>query len=384
MSAGIERLAVYVPQLQLALDQLADARGADPAAWASSVGARTLRAAPACEDAATMAASAGLRVLRAADLNPDDVGMLLVASASASLRAGVVHELLRLGHHCRMATLGPGGHASTAALMAAADWARAARGRLRRALVIAADVVRHPAGSALEPTSGAGAVAMLVSQEPFLLQLADESGTWAAADDGSERAWLEAVEGTLAMLRPLERPEPVGEEVLTDRFAHVCYQAISPARARAAHRRLVDADWRQNAHRRAAAAGDHEARLAAAVAEQVEPGLMLLERVGDAGAATPFLALASLLESDARRLGGRRVACFGFGGGCAELFSGLVPARAQTVAEAGVRAALTSATPIDVAAWDALADAEPGGGRPERFAGDFVRVPDGGYHRVTS
>jgi len=384
MSVGIERMTAYVPPLLLAADDLAAARGADPAAWARTIGTHTLRAAPACEDAVTMAASAGVRLLRAAELGADDLGMLLVASASGTVRAGVVHELLGLGHRCRMATLGPGGHASTAAFMAAADWVRAARGRLRRALVIAADVVRPPRGGALEATAGAGAVAVLVGQEPILFQLADESGTWAARDDGSERAWLEAVEGTLEMLRPLERPEPVGEEVMTDRFARVCYQASSPARARAAHRRLVEADWRGNERRWAAALAQHEPRVAEAVAEQAEPGLALLARMGDAGAATPFLALAALLEADARRLGGRRVACFGFGGGCAELFSGLVPSRAHTVADTGVRAALASATRIDVATWDALAAADASAPRPEAFAGDFVRAPHGGYHRVIS
>src|SRR5262249_51473334 len=156
MSVGIERLAAYVPQYALRLEDLAVARGGPAGRSPPGLGVRAMTR-PAPRDApGPAAATAGARVLRAANASPRSVGLLIVATETAvdgaKPVASFVQELLNVGPHCRAFELKHTSYAGTAAVMAAADWIRAGGPRDRRALVIAADITRAALGSPAEPT----------------------------------------------------------------------------------------------------------------------------------------------------------------------------------------------------------------------------------------
>ena len=106
MTVGIERLAVYVPAYALPLAALARARGVPPEKMTQGLGVEEMAIAPPCEDVVTMAASAGARLLRAARVDPETIGMLLVATETgvdnAKPVAIFVHELLGVGRRCRV------------------------------------------------------------------------------------------------------------------------------------------------------------------------------------------------------------------------------------------------------------------------------------------
>jgi hydroxymethylglutaryl-CoA synthase len=61
-----------------------------------------------------------------------------------------------------------------AGLTSAIDWIVAGRARGKKALIIASDIARYGAGTPGEPTQGAGAVAMVVSETPRLLSIDKE------------------------------------------------------------------------------------------------------------------------------------------------------------------------------------------------------------------
>lgn len=394
MSVGIERLAVYVPHTVLRLDDLAAARGLPRERLLQTFGAREIAVPSPCEDAVTLAATAGARVLRAANVSPRSIGMLVVATASAVDHAkpvaSFVHELLAIGPHCRVVELKHGSYAGTAAVMMAADWIRAGALRDRRALVIAADIVRYALGTHEEPLQGAGAVAMLVEPQPRALVLSEESGLHAAhlhdvwrplgqretvldssvAVDG----YLHALEKAFTAYRAHERPPLEPDEGLSDRLGRILYHTAFPAMAQIAHRRLVEADWRHAPHKWAAVADRLEDAAAASFAELVAPCTAAGARVGDASSAGLYLSLAALLEHEGRRLGGRRIGLFSYGGGsCAEFFSGLVPAGVANVADAGIATMLDGRTPVDVPTYERLhRGAEQGGEPPVGFTGEFV------------
>ena len=123
MSVGIERLAVYVPQYALRLTDLAAARGVPPDKLTSGLGVQEMAIAAPCEDVVTLAATAGARLLRAADVDPDAIGMLLVATETGvdhSKPVSIfVHDLLGIGPRCRVYELKHACYAGTAALMTA-------------------------------------------------------------------------------------------------------------------------------------------------------------------------------------------------------------------------------------------------------------------------
>jgi hydroxymethylglutaryl-CoA synthase len=394
MTVGIERLAAYVPAYALPLGELALARGVAPEKLSKGLGVEEMAIAPPCEDVVTLAASAGARVLRAAGVDPGEIGMLVVATETgidhAKPAAIFVHDLLGVGRQCRVYELKHACYAGTAALMAAADWVRAAGGRRRRALVVAADIARYEAGSPGEPTQGAGAVAMLVGHEPKALLLGEESATYAAnvydfwrplgrreaLVDGqySISCYLEALAGAFTAYRALERPALAPDEALADRLAALLYHTPFPKMAWKAHRRLVELDWRAARERWPAI----EARLEDAAAESFHelaaPGLRAVARVGNTYTASLYLCLAALLEQAGAALASRRLGLFSYGSGCcAEFFTGTVPRAVSVVADAGVADLFRRRVPIDVDTYERFMQAEDAGGEPPAgFAGEFV------------
>ncbi|HLY37839.1 MAG TPA: hydroxymethylglutaryl-CoA synthase family protein [Candidatus Binatia bacterium] len=393
MSVGIERLAVYVPQYALRLTDLAAARGVPAEKLTAGLGVHEMAIPAPCDDVVTLAATAGARLLRAADVDPDEIGMLLVATETGvdhSKPVSIfVHDLLGIGSRCRVYELKHACYAGTAALMTAADWVRAGGGRSRRALVVAADIARYEIGSAGEPTQGAGAVAMLVGPEPRALVLAEQSGThagnvhdfWRPFDrreaivDGkySVECYLDALVSAFGTCRALERPALAPGEAFVDRVARLLYHTPFPKMAMKAHRRLIETDWRAAGRWRD---GDPSIEEAAAASYRAlaAPGLEAVRRVGNTYTASLYVCLAALLEAEGRGLAGRRLGLFSYGSGCcAEFFTGTVPAQIDVVANAGIAALLAARTFVDVDTYERLVRAgERGGEPPADFTGEFV------------
>ncbi|HZP41241.1 MAG TPA: hydroxymethylglutaryl-CoA synthase [Candidatus Binatia bacterium] len=394
MSVGIDRLAAYVPAYVLPMDALAAARNVPLEKLTHGLGVREMAIPPPCEDVVTLAANAGARLLRAAEVDPGEIGLLLVATETAVDHAkpvGIfVHDLLGIGVHCRVFELKHACYAGTAALMTAVDWVRAGRGGRRRALVIAADVARYELGSPGEPTQGAGAVAMLVQHDPRALQVSEESGVWAsnvydfwrplgrreALVDGkySIECYLDALAGAFGAYRSRERPALEPDEALVDRLAYCLYHVPFPKMAAKAHRRLVELDWRAAGVRWREVEPRLDEAAAASYDAQVAPTIEAVARVGNTYTASLWLCLASLLERTGRPLGGRRLGLFSYGSGsCAEYFTGVVPGSVGAVADGGLARLLAARTTIDIDEYErCIGAADAGGEPPASFAGDFV------------
>jgi|GEM_PF-3269681 len=389
MSVGIERLHVYLPPWRFPLDR--EERGDE----SPGGGDRAMAVAPPWDDAVTMGATAARRLLERAGVAAGEIGLLVVGTTRRSAVGGpvapLIHDLLGIHATCRSFDLYHGSYGGGAAVLVAADWIRAARGRARRALVVTTDVpaLRLPACAA--HGLGAAAVALLVGSEPRVLLLGEETGMWTrarrepdAAETALEEAWLDGLGGAFLAFRPLEYPEPVGEEVVTDRLARLLLQPPRPELAARGHRRLLELDWQANARRWAREQPRLAEACAAAFAEQVEPTLAILRQAGHVGAAALWLELAALLEAEGRRLGGRRLGLHAWGrGDAAEFFTGLVPATVGQVAEAGLAAALAQRRPIDEASYARAVQHHEQGMMPEPpLAGDFVLGPCGRYERI--
>src|SRR5882724_2894204 len=179
---GIESLSTYLPLYSLSLTDLAKARSVDPQKYRLGLGLETMAIAPPCEDAVTLAANAAAPLF--------DRGLVDRAEPVSIF----VHELLRAQPACRTYELKHACYGGTAALMTATQWVASGAARGRKALVIATDIARYDIGSAGEPTQGAGAVAMVVSDVPQQIAIDfRRSGSFA--------------EGVFDFWRPLDRRE---------------------------------------------------------------------------------------------------------------------------------------------------------------------------------
>jgi hydroxymethylglutaryl-CoA synthase len=389
---GIDTLGVHTPAYALPLDTLARARRVPVEKILVGLGAREMSVAPPWEDAVTLGANAAARALVAGGAAADEIGLLLAATETAVDHAKPVgiflHELLCLGPSCRTVELKHACYGGTAGVALAAAWLRSGAARGRKALVVSTDIARYALGSSAEFTQGAGAVALLLSEHPRLLELGTVSGVYArnvydfwrpldrreALVDGkfSVDCYLDALEGALADYR-----RAGGEETsLLERAAALLYHTPFPKMAQKAHARLAAHEWR-----RTGGAPDGLAIAAERTyAELVEPTLGAARRIGNTYTASLYFCLAWLAEHEAARLAGREIGLFSYGSGCcAELFTGRFAAgAAEAAASVGLVRLLDARRRLSVEEYEAFAAADAGGepARPESTAVHLVGVRD--------
>lgn len=176
MPIGIDALEIATPRLFLPMTDLALARDVDPAKFHVGLGQDEMAVAPATADPVTLGARAAAAVLdRAEQPDRDVLGLIVLGTESgvdaSKAMAVMVHGLLaqeyRLPDTVRAFDLREACYGGTAGLLTAVDYVAAHPGRT--ALVIATDLARYGLRTGGEPTQGAGAVAMLVREDPRLL-----------------------------------------------------------------------------------------------------------------------------------------------------------------------------------------------------------------------
>jgi hydroxymethylglutaryl-CoA synthase len=347
--AGIEALAIAVPRRFVDLEDLARARGVDPAKWTVGLGAREMAVAEPGEDTVSLAAEAARRALAASALDPRDLGMLVVGTETgvdhSKAVASFVHGLLELPRTMRVFDTQHACYGGTAGLMAAVEWIVSGAGAGKAALVVCSDIARYGCGTAGEPTQGAGAVAMIVREDPSLVEL--DVGISGAASvhvhdfwrplgqrearvDGhySVQCYLDAVATAYrgwrqrAVARELVRGDHASEQL-----ARICYHVPFCKMARKAHAQVRRCDLEDN--RTPWDAATEEQHAAASFATQVEPSLPLCSRIGNIYTGSLYLGLAGLLDAQAGALANKRIGLFSYGSGCtSEFFSGVVSPRA--------------------------------------------------------
>ena len=175
MEIGIDQIGMYSPHYYVDLAELAQARDVDPNKFIIGIGQSQQAVAPSAEDVVTMAAAAASEFISKVDTSK--IGMVIVGTETgidASKSAAViVQHLLELPENMRTYEIKQACYGGTAALMAARDYV--ALHPDRTVLVIASDIARYGLASGGEVTQGAGAVAMLVSAQPRILVLHDDS-----------------------------------------------------------------------------------------------------------------------------------------------------------------------------------------------------------------
>ncbi|MEX1361488.1 MAG: hydroxymethylglutaryl-CoA synthase [Nannocystaceae bacterium] len=182
MEYGISGMKVYVPRPRVQLEKWCEWTGGHWGKTKAVVGNSFRMKAPH-ESIYTMAANAVLRLLIDYQVDPARVGFLGFGtesstdnSAGAVIVKGMVNRALRqlgqpeLPRHCEVPELKHACLGGVYALKGALRYlAHDGEGRL--AIVVCGDIAEYERGSSGEPTQGAGAVAMLVEEQPALLSL---------------------------------------------------------------------------------------------------------------------------------------------------------------------------------------------------------------------
>jgi hydroxymethylglutaryl-CoA synthase len=339
---GIEAMAVAFPSRYVALADLAVARGVDPAKYTVGLGVREMAVADPSEDTVALAATAAQRLIAASGIDPETVGMLVVGTETgvdhSKPVASFVQGLLRLPATLRTFDTQHACYGGTAGLVAASGWIASGAARGKKAIVICSDIARYGLKTAGEPTQGAGAVAMLLSDDPKVLAFDHGlSGLFSghvhdfwrplghrdAQVDGhySQDCYLQALCGAYRGWRQAARELGVieGAGLASEHLARVAYHVPFCKMARKAHAQVRRVDLEERERGPDAASED------ASFAAQVESSLSFCSRVGNVYTGSLYLALAGMLERDGEALRGQRVGLFSYGSGCSsEFFSGVV------------------------------------------------------------
>ncbi|HZF40665.1 MAG TPA: hydroxymethylglutaryl-CoA synthase [Blastocatellia bacterium] len=371
---GLEALAFSVPQYFINLTDLAIARGIDPDKYTSGLGQREMSVATPCEDAVTLAASAGRRLLSNFDIDPESIALLIVGAETgidySKPIASYVHEMLGLPSLCRSFEIKHACYGGMAGLFTASQWTMSGRAAGRKALVIATDIARYGVGTPGEPTQGAGAVAMLISDKPALIEF-DTSGEgyyskqvmdfWRpiyskeAFADGhySIACYLDALQYSYAAYRRTSGHD--GDRHFADRFVACLYHTPFVKMAQKAHQRLLETD----AGAPFAPDGPEMKSARDDFARRVAPSLEINARVGNIYTGSLFLSLVNFLEDQGDRATARLFSLFSYGSGCqAEFITARVGERAgQAMKRQSFRAILEGRTRLDVRRYEEILEA---------------------------
>lgn len=378
---GIEKIRAYPGSLSLALPALCAARGHDPANIRDvmMIDERSLNV--EWEDPVTMAVNAALPMLSERD--KQDIGLLIVASESGVDHAKPistwVQRYLGLSPQVRNFEVKHACYGATASLQLAAGWIGSGRNAGRKALIVNADQSRTHFGKPWEFVLGAGAVAVLVSDQPVILEIepgptgvytsevSDLTRPTAQVETGnSETSLLSYLEGLEGAFEDYLRQCPAAQD-FENWFQRNLYHLPFGGMGFVAHKTLL----RQFGITQRAAVQAHFAR-------RTLPSLAYVRRMGSTYGSSIFLALMALIEHDEGLRAGDRIGLYSYGSGsCAEFWTGRVGEGARAaVRAAGLGALLDARRPVSVAEYEAIENARNAGVDRGDFATDTAALGD--------
>jgi polyketide biosynthesis 3-hydroxy-3-methylglutaryl-CoA synthase-like enzyme PksG len=373
MMAGIEALNVFAGTAVLDLRDLARRRGLDPARFENLLMKQKAVALPH-EDPVTFAANAARPLVAA--LEPTErerIELLITCSESgvdfSKSLSTYVHHYLGLSRHCRLFEIKQACYSGTAGLQMAVNFVLSQTSPGARALVVATDIARFSAAPGTnpaeqewafaEPSSGAGAVALLVGERPQVLRMdVGASGCYGyeVMDTCRPDAELEAGDTDLSLLTYLDCCEQaflqyqrrVSGAHYRDSFQHLIFHTPFAGMVKGAHRTMM---------RRLAAARIEE--IEADFAKRVAPGLTYCQRIGNIMGGALFVSLAATIDRVALD-GPRRIGCFSYGSGCcSEFFSGVItPEGQQRQRRVDIESHLNARVPLEIDEYEALLHGE--------------------------
>ncbi|MCX8532839.1 hydroxymethylglutaryl-CoA synthase family protein [Chryseobacterium luquanense] len=188
MGFGIEAASYYVPSLYLEIKDLAEKRGIEPAKLEKGLGLHKMGFPDVHEDAATFAAEALLKLIRDYEINPKDISRIYLGTESAidaakptaSYAMQMVEKVLesefgeRCFKNCDVVDLTFACIGAVDALHNSLDFVRVNPDK--KAIVIASDYAKYELASSGEYTQGGGAVSLLISAKPDLIEIENHWG----------------------------------------------------------------------------------------------------------------------------------------------------------------------------------------------------------------
>lgn len=333
---GIEAMNVFGGMAALDVRALCDHRGLDMPRFENLLMQEKTVALP-YEDPVTFAVNAARPIVD--KLTPEERGRIemVITCTESGIDFGksistYVHKHLDLPSNCRLFEIKQACYSGSAGLQMAVNFVMSQTSPGAKALVVTTDISRFALADAnaiqewaySEPSSGAGAVAMLVSDAPHVFQIdpgAYGNHAFEVMDTCRPGPDTEAGDADLSLMAYLDCCAGAFDDYarrvegadFRDTFSQLCFHTPFGGMVKGAHRHLM-----RKLHKAKSAeiAEDFENRLG--------PSLTYGKRVGNTAGGSVFVALAGTIDSvDLSEP--IRVGLFSYGSGCcSEFFSGVI------------------------------------------------------------
>ncbi|MEW9701802.1 hydroxymethylglutaryl-CoA synthase family protein [Paenibacillus sp. SI8] len=343
ISVGIEAMNVFGGIAYMDVMQLAKYRNMDTSRFENLLMKEKTVAMP-YEDPITFGVNAAKPLIDSLSQADKDRIELLITCTESGVDFGksistYIHHYLGLNRNCRLFEIKNACYSGTAGLQMAVNFILSQTSPGAKALVIVTDISRFSlaeGGDALnmdwafaEPTSGAGAAAILVSDTPYVFQVDvgangyygfEVMDTCRPTPDGEVgdadlglMSYLDCCERSF-----LEYQKRVSDVNYRDTFAYLSFHTPFGGMVKIAHRTMM---------RKTVQVSPKE--IEPDFEKRVAPGLIYCQRVGNVMGASMFMSLASIIDKGSYELP-KRIGCFSYGSGCcAEFYSGIVSAQGQ-------------------------------------------------------
>ena len=340
---GIEAMNVFAGSAYLNVEKLAKHRNLDTTRFANLLLKEKTVALP-YEDPITFGVNAAKPLIDAMTQEEKDRIELVITCTESAFDFGksmstYFHKLLGLNRNCRLFELKNACYSGVAGFQMAVNFILSQASPGAKALVIATDIARfltEEGGDALtqdwsffEPSAGAGAVAMIVSDTPHVFQVdvgANGYYGYEVMDTCRPLPDSEAGNADLSLLSYLDccenafleyRKRVSGADYATT-FGYLAMHTPFGGMVKGAHRDMMRKIVKANPKTIEA---DFERRIV--------PGLTHCQRVGNIMGATTMLSLASTIDHGDYSAP-QRIGCFSYGSGCcSEFFSGVATQDSQ-------------------------------------------------------
>ena len=342
-TVGIEAMNVFAGTAFLDVRKLAQHRKLDTTRFENLLMKEKTVALP-YEDPISFAVNAAKPIVDALSPQERDRIEMVITCTESSFDFGksmstYCHSLLGLNRNCRLFEVKNACYSGAAGLQTAVNFVLSQASPGAKVLVLATDVSRfivEEGGDALtadwsfaEPSSGSGAVAMLISEHPHVFQFdvgANGYYGYEVMDTCRPTADGDAGDSDLSLLSYLdcclnafqEYRKRVPDANYADTFTYLAYHCPFGGMVKGAHRNMM----RKLLQAKPQDIEDDFQR-------RVTPGMVFPQRVANIMGATASLAIASTIaHGDFERP--QRMGVFSYGSGCcSEFFSGVVREQGQ-------------------------------------------------------
>jgi len=324
LKIGIDKIGFYAPHLYLDMKNLASARNVDPDKFTIGIGQEKMALAPITQDPVTLAANAALEMLSKDDKQAIDFVIFgTETGVDNSKAAGVyVHHLLGLNEQARTIEVKQACYGATAGVQLAKG--HIALNPDSKVLVLGSDIAKYGLNTGGESTQGAGAVAVLMSKDPKIMALENDS-TYLTSDIMdfwrpiySETAFVDGKfsnEQYIAFFSSVWNSYKEKTGLGIKDFAALCFHLPYTKMGLKALRTIFDEGSEEDKER---------------LVDNYQQSTLYNRIVGNIYTGSLYLSLISLLENKTDLEEGARIGLFSYGSGAVgEFFTGVLQAGYQ-------------------------------------------------------